>query len=80
MEQPGPTEQPADELLSIAEVAALLGLNHITIQRMVQRGAIPAERHDDSRWVIRRADVDEYLEAVRIAPGSMTRGMYVRRR
>ena len=79
MEQAGPSDQAADEVLSIAEVAALLGLNHITIQRLIQRGAIAAERSDGG-WIVRRGAVDDYMEAMRITPGSMPPGMYVRRR
>ena len=50
-----------DELLSLGEAAKELGLAYDNALRWVQRGQLKAERVS-GRYVVRRADLDEFRE------------------
>lgn len=48
----------ANEHVGVAEAARILGVGKRTVQNMVGRGELPAERDERNRFVIRRADVE----------------------
>jgi chromosome partitioning protein len=56
----------ADRLLSLAEVAAELGLSHETIYRLVRSGQLPGLKVG-AQWRFDRAQVRAYLQAVAAA-------------
>ena len=57
---------PADELLTIQELADLTGLSVSTARRRVQNGEIPADklRGRTGAYVIRRGDIPRHLDPV----------------
>jgi len=55
------TVKPDHEFLTVPEVAALLRLEKITVQRMLARGEIPGFKIG-RLWRIRRSDVDHYFD------------------
>lgn len=56
-----------DELLTVAEVAAILKLNQQTIRNWIDQGSLPA-LHVGRRVRIRRSDFDALLERSRVGP------------
>ena len=57
---------PAD-LMTVDQVAAYLQLNKLTVYKFIRAGDLPAVRLGRS-FRIRRADVDQFLEAHKVAP------------
>ena len=54
MEQHGPSEpgaEPAPELITVDELAAMMGLNHKTVYAMIQDDQIPGVRRVRSRTI-----------------------------
>jgi excisionase family DNA binding protein len=51
-----------DELLTLAEIAQLLGMNPSSVRLWVHQGVLPATKVGRS-WVARRADLEELLVA-----------------
>jgi excisionase family DNA binding protein len=61
---------PGDQMFSIAEAAAVLGLTPPTLYRLVGKGEIVAKRV--ARHLrISEAEVRRYLEASRVSPGDL---------
>ena len=56
-----------DEFLTVAEIAALLKVNQMTVRSWIARGELPAHRLG-RRVRIRRSDFDSFLERTRIEP------------
>jgi excisionase family DNA binding protein len=55
-------EQRLDELMTVAEVAAILKLNQQTVRNWIDAGKLPA-LHVGRRVRIKRSDFDQLLEA-----------------
>ncbi|KRT75919.1 MAG: hypothetical protein XU14_C0082G0005 [Armatimonadetes bacterium CSP1-3] len=55
------------DLMTVDQVAAFLQLNKLTVYKFIRAGDLPAVRLGRS-FRIRRADVDEFLEARKVAP------------
>lgn len=55
-----------------ATAARLLGVTRRTVWRFIDAGELPATRKGKNIKV-HRADIDAYLEANRVQPGSLTR-------
>jgi excisionase family DNA binding protein len=53
----------ADELLTVAEVAAMLKLNPQTIRNWIDRGELPCVRIGPRRVRIKRSDFDQLIQA-----------------
>jgi excisionase family DNA binding protein len=54
MEQHGPSEpgaEPAPELITVDQLAAMMGLNHKTVYAMIQDDQIPGVRRVRSRTI-----------------------------
>ncbi len=47
--------------LASSEAADILGIHHMTIQRLLRDGKLPAEKIAN-RWLLRRADVEEFAK------------------
>ena len=62
----------ADEIvwMSTQEAARRLGVTPRTLYRFVDEGALPAYKMGRV-FRLKRSDVDAYMEAARIAPGSL---------
>ncbi len=56
--------------MSTQEAARRLGITPRTLYRFVDEGALPAYKMGRV-FRLKRSDVDEYMEAARIAPGSL---------
>ncbi len=61
-----PERTPGD-LMTVEQVAAYLQLNKLTVYKFVRSGELPAARLGRS-FRVRRADVDAFLEARKVAP------------
>ncbi len=61
-----PERTPGD-LMTVEQVAAYLQLNKLTVYKYVRSGELPAVRLGRS-FRVRRADVEEFLEARKVAP------------
>ena len=63
---------PDDEIvwMSTQEAARRLGITPRTLYRFVDEGALPAYKMGRV-FRLKRSDVDAYMEAARIAPGSL---------
>ena len=47
--------------LASSEAAKMLGIHHMTIQRLLRDGKLPAEKIAN-RWLLRRTDVEEFAK------------------
>ena len=47
--------------LASSEAADMLGIHHMTIQRLLRDGKLPAEKIAN-RWLLRRTDVEEFAK------------------
>ncbi len=47
--------------LASSEAADILGIHHMTIQRLLRDGKLPAEKIAN-RWLLRRTDVEEFAK------------------
>ena len=47
--------------LASSEAAEMLGIHHMAIQRLLRDGKLPAEKIAN-RWLLRRADVEEFAK------------------
>ncbi len=47
--------------LASSEAADILGIHHMTIQRLLRDGRLPAEKIAN-RWLLRRTDVEEFAK------------------
>jgi len=47
--------------LASSEAADMLGIHHMTIQRLLRDGKLPAEKIAN-RWLLRRADVEDFVK------------------
>ncbi len=47
--------------LASSEAADILGIHHMTIQRVLRDGKLPAEKIAN-RWLLRRTDVEEFAK------------------
>jgi len=47
--------------LASSEAADILGIHHMTIQRLLRDGKLPAEKIAN-RWLLRRVDVEEFAK------------------
>ena len=54
-----------DEFLTVAEIAALVKVNPMTVRNWIARGELPAHRLG-RRVRVRRSDFDAFLERTRI--------------
>ncbi len=59
-----------EEELSVTQAAEVMGVSRSAVQQLVMRGRLPARRIGHV-WIIRRADLDAYIEehAKRRRPG-----------
>jgi excisionase family DNA binding protein len=64
-------DEPDDPLVAF-QAAKVLGIPYQAMYRLVRSGEIPAERRS-GRWWVRRADLDAYVERVRVKPGELSR-------
>ena len=44
-----------------SEAATMLGIHHMAIQKLLREGKLPAEKIAN-RWLLRRADVEEFAK------------------
>lgn len=58
---------PFDELLTLAEAAALVGRAPVSLRAAVERGRLPARRFGKT-WITTRAAVARYVAEVATAP------------
>lgn len=58
-----------EELLSVPQVAAELGLNEKTIRDRIVSGAMAAQRVGERSWAITRAEVERARTMGRLPPG-----------
>lgn len=56
-----------NDLLTVAEVADMLRVSTMTVYRLIRTGELPAVRVGRS-YRVKRADLDEYLEAQVVEP------------
>lgn len=63
---------PQGDLLTVAQVAAYLQLNRLTVYRYIREGRLEAVRMGRTIRV-RRADVQRFLEAQRVVPKAAAR-------
>ncbi len=47
--------------LASSEAADILGIHHMAIQKLLREGKLPAEKIAN-RWLLRRADVQEFAK------------------
>ena len=47
--------------IASSEAADILGIHHMTIQRLLRDGKLPAEKIAN-RWLLRRSDVEEFAK------------------
>ncbi len=64
-------DQPDDPLVAF-RAAKVLGVPYQAMYRLVRSGEIPAARRS-GRWWVRLADLDAYLERIRVEPGELSR-------
>ena len=57
-----------EDVMTTAEVAAVLGVNTSRVRQLARWGQLPAERRGRD-WFFSRADVAAYLAARRPGPG-----------
>lgn len=67
------TENRNSDLITTTQAGRLLGVTKITVNRLIHRGELPAFRFG-KHFRVRRADVDQYLEASRYVPASAAKG------
>lgn len=60
-------DDPFDELLTLAEAAALVGRAPVSLRSAVERGRLPARRFG-SVWITTRAAVAQYVAEVAESP------------
>jgi excisionase family DNA binding protein len=60
---------PLERLRNVREVAGLLGVSRMTVQRLVARGDLPVVKIGD-RSLFRPADIDALIERSRRTGGS----------
>jgi excisionase family DNA binding protein len=58
--------------MTVEQVASYLQLNKLTVYKFIRAGDLPAVRLGRS-FRVRRADVDQFLEAYKVAPKRATR-------
>jgi excisionase family DNA binding protein len=63
--------EPNDPLVAF-QAAKVIGIPYQAMYRSVRSGEIPDERRG-GRWWVRRADLDAYLERIRVKPGELSR-------
>ena len=51
----------ATTYLASSEAADILGIHHMAIQKLLREGKLPAEKIAN-RWLLRRADVEEFAK------------------
>ena len=51
----------ATTYLASSEAADMLGIHHMTIQRLLRDGKLPAEKIAN-RWLLRRTEVEEFAK------------------
>ena len=52
------------EVIQLAEVAKMLGIDHETARRWAVEGKLPVFRYNNTgRWRAFRADIDKYLQS-----------------
>lgn len=62
-----------EDLLGTAEAATYLGISTKLLYKLIADGQIPATRKRKRRTIlVRRHDLDTYLESTRIRPGDLT--------
>jgi excisionase family DNA binding protein len=59
-----------ESVLSLREAAAKLGLSSRTVRRICAAGLLPLYRVSPRRVVIREADLESYLQSVRVNPSN----------
>ena len=62
-----PVKPPSDELDAKA-AARMLGTHISTVYRLIMHGKIPARRRGGARYVLRRADVERFIQGEPVAP------------
>src|SRR3989304_3070088 len=68
------SKRPPSELMTVEQVAAYLQLNKLTVYKFIRSGELQALRLGRS-FRVRRADVDEFLEAHKVAPPRRVRAV-----
>jgi hypothetical protein len=54
-------KQPVEEkLLGIAQAARIIGINHVTVGKLVRQGSIRSSRTENGFWVIPESEVVRY--------------------
>jgi excisionase family DNA binding protein len=66
-----PMAEPNDPLVAF-QAAKVICIPYQAMYRLVRSSEIPAEPRGARRWV-RRADLDAYLERIRVKPGELSR-------
>lgn len=56
-------ETKSDELLSVSQVAELLGCHHQTVRRYLRTGELPRPIRIGGRVYLARRDFDEFLDS-----------------
>ena len=59
----------SDRWLSVAQVAAELGLSEPTVRRMAAKGRIPARRFGERAYSVDRRELAEFIEKSRTDSG-----------
>ena len=64
--------QPVEtrQVLDLEETAALLHVSASTVRRRIDDGSLGATRVARGRWIIRRSDIDAYLDDVAARPSA----------
>jgi excisionase family DNA binding protein len=70
VDAPSTTDGVGVGWLSTAEAARAMGVTQRTVCTFIDDGTLPAVRAG-RRWRVHQADVDAYLEAHRVQPGSL---------
>lgn len=63
------------KLLSIQDIAEILGVRHLTVRRMVKRGALKVVRIPGlDRVLFDPKDIEELIESSKVVEGSIGEG------
>ena len=52
----------ADELLTLPQIAEMLGVNHSTVRLWVSEGRLPADKAGGRKWLVRAGDLQQMLD------------------